>query len=248
MTRAQGTNTPGRWWEYYTLRYFVGTVVGAVVTVWLAKEFMSPLRDLGFPLVDDTGGLGVLGVKITALGALGFAYCYIAGAPVLVLHAMRAQLRPSRVCDRWVFWVVSAVLVIAADGSVIWWRSIAWWSCRSLGVLVFSAIVGSQVAVIVDACWDRFKTIRSFYCDLAEARGRENPTVDEYVESYRHLREHGNAYAILALEFALAFALVSVRSPRFAVAAVVLWLLPSTCSWLVGSALETGGRWRGSEP
>jgi hypothetical protein len=104
---------------------------------------------------------------------------------------------------------------------------------------MFLCVVGFQVATLIAAHWDRFETISTFYWKLATARAAEAPSVSGYVESYRHLREHGNAFSILVLEFALAFVLYSSPKFLFAVVAIVLWISPSFYSWFIGSLLES---------
>jgi len=208
-----------RWWEYYVLRYFVGTVVGAIAAVYLTKLADSPFHGHDFPSLDD---LGSPALKIAVLGALGFAFCYIASTPMLMIHSTRAQFGLNPLGARWRFWAFTALLIAMVHGAMVLVLSLKWWGGRSLGALVFLVVVGIQVALIVDAHRNRFKAIRSFYWDLAQARakavannaGPNNPgAVREYVESYRHLREHGNAVAILILEFGLAFVLVAAQQP-----------------------------------
>jgi hypothetical protein len=245
MAESLAGKSESRWWEYYVLRYFVGTVVGAIAIVFLVKLPDSPLR--GFPLIGELSSLQVKDMPaliVIALGAFGFTYCYIASTPMLLLHATRAQLGLSPLRLRWRFWLPTSVAIICLHRVMVWGLSIRWWSSRSFGALVFLIVVGVQLAIVVDAHRDRFNRVTSFYEHLAQARGRESQSVVEYVESYRHLREHGNACAILALEFTLALVLFSARELCLALVAVILWLFPSTYAWFIGSLLEAGSNWR----
>ena len=47
MPETAGASTAGRWWEYYVLRYFVGTVTGAMVLLYLTKLKAEPRFDSG---------------------------------------------------------------------------------------------------------------------------------------------------------------------------------------------------------
>ena len=237
MAESLAAKGAGRWWEYYGLRYFVGTVAGAIAIVFLGRSPDSPLSRSGFPCFNDLSSLGIK--EVTALAALGLAYCYIASAPMLLLHATRAQLGLSPLRFRWRFWARTIVAIVCFELVVI-----GWWSDRWFGALLFLTVFVVQAALIIDAHRDRFRTITLFYDQLAQARGKDNPAVGEYVESYRHLREHGNACAILVLEFVLAFVLVSAREPYLAAWAVTFWLLPSTYAWVIGSLLEASENWR----
>lgn len=209
--------------------------MGAVAIVFITRFPGSPLSGYNLPAINTFGNLGIVA---TGLAVLGFAYCYIASAPMLLLHTTRAHLGLNPLRFRWVFWLFTTAAIVLVHLVLVWNLWIRWWSYQFLGLLVFLVIVGVQVAMIVTAHLYRLKTISSFYRDLATARASDAPWVSQYVESYRHLREHGNAFSILALEFALAFVLCSVSRPIWAALAIVLWLLPSTYSWFIGSLLE----------
>lgn len=161
---------------------------------------------------------------------------------MLLLHATRAQVFPNPLRLRGRFLVFTGTLV-----AIVWLLVcrflIGWWNYRWLGALVYVTVIIVQGAMIVAAHMNRFNAITSFYHDLAQARSKDDPAVDEYVESYRHLREHGSSCAILILEFLLAFVLVSARQPYLAAWAVTLWLLPSIYAWIIGSLLETSKEW-----
>jgi len=58
---------------------------------------------------------------------------------------------------------------------------------------------------------NKFVAIRQFYRNLSLARIAADAR--DYVESYRHLREHGNAYSIIILEFILAPAVMAAKEP-----------------------------------
>jgi hypothetical protein len=236
MAEASTLISLGRWWDYYALRYFVGTVAGALAIATLTKCSASPLYGFGFDLAHDFNKLEIK--EIVVISALGFAYCYIASAPMLLLHATRAQIGLNPLRCKWRRWAVTAGVIAIVQ--VIWvsFFSVNWRSCESISGLTFLTVFGAQVAMIAQAHLNRFKAIISFYAELAGARVGP-PQIAGYVESYRHLREHGNAFAILVLEFPLALVLFSTRRPVFAALAVILWVLPSTYSWFIGSLLES---------
>src|SRR5258708_5610685 len=77
----------GKWWDQYYVRYFVGTVVGVAIIftlrdhAYLACDFRKIVPDF------DSITAGQLTVVATA----GLAYCYMASAPVLALHAIRGD-------------------------------------------------------------------------------------------------------------------------------------------------------------
>ena len=60
------------------------------------------------------------------------------------------------------------------------------------------------------AVWKALSSVessRDFYDRLAQKRAKNT----EYVESYKHLREHGNSVSIVVFELLLAFVLWSLK-------------------------------------
>jgi len=89
-----------RWWEFYAVRYAMGTVVGAIVFYFLclATPVLKPLLFEATATPGTVPGATPLpsikldSVQLTLLAAYGLVYCYIASAPILVFHAGRFLL------------------------------------------------------------------------------------------------------------------------------------------------------------
>jgi hypothetical protein len=60
--------------------------------------------------------------------------------------------------------------------------------------------------------------------------------VTEYVESYRDLREHGNAFESILLEIILLLTLC-VFNANF-ILVLALWISPAVVCWIIGTRLE----------
>ncbi|MGB7683768.1 MAG: hypothetical protein WBL70_19075 [Candidatus Acidiferrales bacterium] len=216
----------------------MGTIVGSAVIVYLARSPHSPF----YCGLGPTAGfnLGDLGFKeLTGLAGLGFAYCYIASAPMLVLHTARAQLGKRPLWAKWRLWICTLVPLAALYFVLQRWLSIRLCSYQTLGLVLFLAIVSTQIVAIIVACRDRFETINLFYLELARWRASKEECVREYAESYRHLREHGNAFAIVLLEFVLGLVLATAQQEALAIFATVFWILPSSFTWYIGTRLES---------
>src|SRR5713101_9701587 len=240
----------GRWWEYYFVRYFIGTIVGAaLILMFLFADFTKPLKDSIVCLLSNPL---VAGVKnVTILAASGFAYCYIASSPMLGFHALRIQLfamlgveplsqsddsnNASDVKFTWAFWIPAGILALICGGGLL--RLFLFNRRESLtGLVLLSVIPVSQIVLIFFAHADEFKNVRCFYRRLA--RARLPVKAKEYVTSYRHMREHSNAYTIILLELLLAPSLMTAGSFRRFVHIIAIWLLPAGYCWLVGTLLE----------
>ena len=240
----------GRWWEYYTVRYLVGSVVGAVAILYLGKysPFCKHVQPLLDPLLQESNYF----LSTIALAALGFAFCYIASSPVLVFHTCRAYFRCPTLCKCWkrfsiACWIVIAIIIMAV--SIICADSK---HLSLLAMILLLSIFIPQIALLIFVCIDRFKIIETFYEDLAKKRAKpaksklnktesdtkEKSLQTEYITSYRHLREHGNAMGIIVLEVILASALANLPSINSAVVVLVLWILPGVFAWIIGTVLE----------
>lgn len=232
------------WWEYYFLRYFVGTIVGAAAI--LASQHCQTAFD------------GLEWKQLAALAALGFAYCYIASAPLLTLHVIRAYLfkchaeghaehRGLQRDSMFQVWSVTGAIVIACAAIVaIWqathtgtpWRRLLETPTKIIGVVSFASVWAAQFISMKRAYQDNGTRIVAFYEKLSRERVATNrPEVHEYVESYRHMREHSNAYAILVFEILLA-PFLFVSPPRYWLPIACFWLIPPACCWFVATGLE----------
>jgi hypothetical protein len=91
-------------------------------------------------------------------------------------------------------------------------------------------------------------TLYQFYKDLAGRRGTDQAKRGGIVDSYRHLREHGNALSIVLLEIVLGATLIQVSSAvdggtdgtKLSLLAAVLavWIAPGALVWLIGTLIE----------
>ncbi len=226
-----------KWWEYYAVRYFVGTVVGALVVAFLNLEPCSPFKDR-LAILGDSKEATFLGVGLFA--ALGFAFCYIASSPVLTLHATRAHLRLSAIkASPYAF---TAALLVPTLLTILWF----WQFLPPVAAAGAGLVVGVESGLVLLALFTKFNVVETFYRDLATVRSKGMPKNDkpptpgiEYITSYRHLREHGNAFLIVLLEGLLAYALFHSPSRSCAMVILALWLLPAATVWLVGTVLES---------
>lgn len=219
-----------RWWEQYTVRYFVGTVVGVGILLVL-RDWAVMHEDIGLIIPerkDITGG------EAAIVGALGLAYCYISSVPVLTLHALRGSLHLKTKHRMWVFWLIFVSVVVAVLFSDCFNAAIRNW--HGIGKTLLATTVLAQGALIFAAQKGNFAEIFKFYENLAAARRK--PDKHGLVESYRHLREHGNAVMIVLLEIVFGIIIASASTPTELVVSLIAWLLPAAATWLIASVLE----------
>jgi len=231
-----------RWWEFYAVRYAMSTIVGGVIFYVLCS---------GTPILTP------LASHIQYLAAFGLVYCYIASAPILVFHAGRFLL------ERPVLPTVGLVSVVAVVvGTLIWWLIPRQQIPCAVDVLFLVAVVASvfvlclQGLIVWCALWQGDQ-MWHFYKKLSDRR--EDANKGGVVESYRHLREHGNSFFIVLLEILLGVVLVvtsavvgltptPLKPPtkiipldsRFVLLLLILivWILPAVLVWLIATQFE----------
>ncbi len=223
-------------WAYYYLRYFVGAVVGAGLLMAVLQEAYSN-KVLPAMLPEGSPKDWVSNASVvTALGTAGLAYCYVASAPVLILHSFRARFPHNLSCWN-VLGSVIAVVTVAFGLALCFRGDIPGRSLRPAGYWPFLAVMLLQLYFVA---WPRVGAVRIFYNELAgrRARSKEEQTISEYVESFRHLREHGNAFLIILMEIVLAFALYAADTRVRFFGLVVVWIMPAAFIWPLGTWLE----------
>jgi hypothetical protein len=230
--KSKDSGAGARWWDQYYVRYFVGTVLGVAI-IFVLREKAALHRDFEKivpPLKDVTGW------QLSALISVGLAYCYVASAPVLTLHAIRGGLgMKTPKCP--IF--LGLFLAAFAGVPLLVWGMSRWFASGSaLGVALATVIVLAQIIAVAIAQGKDFKNIEIFYDGLVKARYEAKKEGTDYPDSYRHMREHGNAMLIVILEILLGAILATIDSPTAFVIVLIGWLIPAAYVWVIGSMLE----------
>lgn len=239
-------NNNSRWWEFYLVRYFVGTVFGTLLVLLIVY---SP--DSGINRLLDSNKFRMSGFNINKFdlsylwlyGFIGLAYCYLASAPVLVLHTVRAVfprliLLVNSKMKIFVFAIIFSLIVCL----LVWkWKEMQDYlggSYTFAAYILATIIIGFQIFLFMFLIKknDMFK----FYKNLSTKRSeKEKLVTTEYVESYKHLREHGNAFLILLFEIILCFIIYNSNSLFVFSSFLTLWILPASLVWFSGTYLES---------
>lgn len=230
---SEKTRDP-RWWEYYAVRYALGVGVGAPLAFLLWLVYSSgavPAASFTLRSVSTT--------EAVLWAAAGTAYCYVASVPMLTLHATRSLLSYSRPFIKVLFVSAIAILVFAVCTDVFLLSKPH--LLRMVGVSILSVVTCGQLLLLWKVS-NGSRELRRFYVNLSANRPKEA----EYVESYRHLREHGNSVSIVVFELLLAFVLWSLRPDTGSTSTdklarltliLIVWLTPPAMVWLLGSLL-----------
>src|SRR5271169_6420442 len=84
-SESPNSESSNRWWEFYAVRYAMGTVVGSVAVLFLCAQRPDIQSLLPGTLAVNLSGADT--AKVFSAAAYGLIYCYIASAPILVFHA-----------------------------------------------------------------------------------------------------------------------------------------------------------------
>lgn len=243
-----------RWWEFYYVRYFVGTIFGTIIIIGLTffveidgnsllKLLDQPKDKLTINKIIELAELfEFVKVNFWIFLLIGLAYCYLASAPILVFHAYRAsffKVDNNKIISGKKFnWIVVGIYL---GTLALILESLIFKKTFLIGIMPWVMLTGILILqiIIIVTCLYGDKTSK-FYSILTEYRQKEknNNSRDNYIESYKHLREHGNAFLILLMELLLGLILVKVHQISHITLVIVLWILPATSVWILGTILE----------
>lgn len=224
------------WVDKYLLRYAPGTIFGAFFIAYLYFR----REDYGFPI-----GISLDKISLGLVFLLGgFVFTYIASAPILVFHISRPfHLRSGIrwwIRGLWIFFlgliIIGAFFALRSFGIE---AILAWVAACSLAMWT-STMIFASLAML------RRKSLFDFYTKLCSKRTKDKTGM---VESYRTMREHGNAFFIIYWEIFLASIIIVALKLKpvaghdnivlVALVLILLWVWPASMAWYVAGRLET---------
>jgi hypothetical protein len=120
----------------------------------------------------------------------------------------------------------------------------------ALLIIIASAVIFGQLLIVFRCCSKRAELFL-FYKNLAAKRAAAQGGI---VDSYRHLREHGNAFGIVFFEIMLALFIfaatiyTSFATPKHQpinyetasalICVLVCWITPASLMWLIACIIE----------
>ncbi len=230
-----------RWWEFNLVRYFLGTLVGSFIVYLLFNSFVDGLEGkfkYTQLLLCEFQNINEKYNQLFFLGA-GFIFCYFSSAPILVFHSSRFILKNNtKKIKMWFLILVG--LMITLIFLFLWFSKIRI-ECKIL--IVLSTFFVIQLLILIPSFHK--KTIFT-YRRLTRNRESTSSTLNNnpngrntYVESYKHLREHGNAFFIVILEIILGLMLYQIKTPELMIICLLIWIFPGALIWFFGNYLES---------
>lgn len=234
------------WWEFYGVRYAQGTVVGALITFFLFSQSPALSHLLLMPAENKDFGMP----HLILLAAYGLTYCYISSAPILILHAGRGLIfktisnpTPSknslyRIAAWLILSILPVIFVCAASSDIN--------AVEVGGLWAYTAIISFEIITLASIFHFKWNETKNYYLRTIDKRKKLGEC--GYVESYKHIREHGNSFLIVFFEFMLAapiFLFVSQpeidkeEAIRHLCLLIFPWIIPAATIWMFGNKLES---------
>ncbi|AMO75612.1 hypothetical protein [Pseudomonas citronellolis] len=232
------------WWEFYGIRYAQGAVTGAAIVYLLLSQNESLKRLLFLP--DDPKDFGM--AHLTLLAIYGLTFCYISSAPILVLHAGRGLLFKNAINPTPYKGILSRMLAMLAIPIGIPLLLMTLKVIDSVGfgaICSYACILCMQALIIINIFGSKWGKSLKYYQEIIKKR----QIIDnaEYIESYRHMREHGNSFLIVIFQIFLSFPLYSICSsgwetPKqtvYILATIFFWITPAAFIWGYATRIES---------
>jgi len=219
-----------RWWESYLVRYLVGNIFAVVVLFYL---FINYENEIGKQFCENNNTLFCKNIdenNTFSKEVFGFIF------------------QNSKDIDGGNILLIDKTIIVKSDlnntyrNYEITITDISFVALIIMGLLGFmymyiASIPIYFVHIVRGGLGNTFK----FYKKSARRRDKikeekdyENIT-STYIESYKHMREHGNAHGIILMELLFAWFLILCN---FSIFALVFWLLFGFFGWFLAQYLE----------
>jgi hypothetical protein len=233
----------GNWWEFYGIRYAQGAVVGALLVFLIFSQNETLKKILILPAENKDFGVP----HLILLAVYGLVYCYISSAPILIMHAARGLLFKSAInpnpSEGW----ISRLLTILGPSVAIvlfYWLIFDRDFSKCAAIFLFCLLVLFQFRLIYEVFYKSWPVTINYYKSIIGKRAIGANL--EFVESYKHIREHGNSFLIVIFQFLLAVPLFMIvglaKTPESTISnlmtLVIFWIFPGSFIWMFGNKLE----------
>ena len=248
------TPVKNRFWEFYLVRYLAGTIFGVVILFYLFHNYNEEISRSFYgdsTSVDITQSLNKF-LFYTQFDFEGVTLDKVKldnNELLLQSSTTNGQDRGSKVSVlKNEVTILSMVIVVVAGFLFMYISSMLVLFLHTVRYRIYGLVRGGRGSplfyfyLVLSGTRARGKqyeligtaeTPEQAQVQLQEEQSRA--WVNEYVESYRHLREHGNAFGILISEIAFAGYLIITD---FNVRWLMGWLALGFFSWWVASYLE----------
>ena len=271
---AEGS-VSNRWWENYLVRYFLPAIAGMLIVLWLRNNSGASIY-IPELLPRDTKDFNTAHLLLWLL--LGSLYCYLASYPALVFHATRVLDFSDGLGNiaKWKYMIWNPYiwsLLFAVAAAISAYRNSFCWSILCVLIFAVVQIVRIILAILIQGPFGLVKKVRGrydasiSYAYLRTLSERRSNTIKEkrdrnyaniiimkdekdIVDSYRHLREHGNTALIVLYELSMCPIIYIILEKqenifnKIVFASVIgAWVFPSVLTHYMAQHLERRFSW-----
>ncbi len=257
-----------RWWEFYFVRYAIGTLVGMAI-INFAGRINSDLKNILLFGIDQKENF-FAGTSLQV--AYGLLFCYVSSIPILVIHAARFSL-PKGIVGRftpaflksenwstknmWVAFFLAIAIVLALVQIILSTLHFLINNIRNEEFLTLSLIILVTITFIIEyVCVFSFFIQREKIYEGIKALSRARASdmnKGGLIDSYKHLREHGNSILIVIFEIILGAVLLGllyvitndidvsekmITYAAWSISILLFWMLPGAAVWLLATWVE----------
>lgn len=272
-----------RWWEGYLVRYFMPSIAGVAIVIWLTSVAGDDFRNL---LLIPKKIADLDGPRLILLFLYGNLFCYIASYPILAFHVTRFldftkdhQWPNHWWADGYIWSLFLGIVVAFGTISMAVDSHTAFWLAYFLVIIfvvmqLLRILYALRQRIMFRGLEEKTSPIYGYAYSLARRRRSLVDEIEESIEStgsdtkedipetgsrltsmwqtefidtYRHMREHGNSAFIFFLELllaALVYAIVAVpgKTALYQLSAIgvlfALWAIPAFFVHMLGQHLE----------
>lgn len=248
-----------RFWEFYLVRYLSGSIFGVIILCYLVWNYDDKITDVFLSKNAQLQGHTVHSLINEVLFNTNTKVTTTEGTTIKINNNAEIEIESisnaNNLSTSNTFTVskteltVLSAIILGISGFLFMYLS-------SMLILVLHALRNPIFQLLnklrkppVTCFKSLLHNIYEFYNRLTYTRTlgseaslndvsnlpKKNAYIKEYVESYRHLREHGNAFGIIASEICFASWLILFN---FSIFSILLWCMLGFGAWILGVALE----------
>jgi hypothetical protein len=233
-----------RWWDFYLIRYLMGTVLGAIIFYLVLFEYRANELILGNGYEDILNTILSLKSWYSMVFLLvgGMIFSYFSSSPVLILHTLRLVMYKPSFAKRKItlsLWKITFLIImtsiIVCISKMLFDIHFGLMIVGFILLIPFLSLIyfWASDSTLIDN-EEQFK-LQNLAFNLSKKRNDKN----EYVQTYKHLREHGNAFFIVVLEIILGLSLFQAKQPVDVIVILSVWVVPPVLIWFFANYLES---------
>lgn len=197
--------------------------------------------------------------NIFILGIFGFLYMYISSIPIYFLHITRGALTGSQLkllvfgflyILVWFLWILAW---LAAEDFLYLGQQTIFLnlvSMLTLGIILLLSKAIDETLPNIFKYLKKSTLKRDIVLNIQKETESQSKIIlsplkkycleysefsPEYITSYKHMREHGNAFSVILTEILFAWLLIQFN---FSIYFIVFWLCLGSFGWFLGTYLE----------